>query len=88
MTPYRCRHVSLRCDAENQNCQIYLQHVNSSTSPERHKSKWPVNWVKNRVNFIVSVSDINKRCCHIMKGLLFPLPYTSVHILQTINVFF
>ncbi len=35
-------------------CQSDLQHVNSSISPEIHVSKWPVNWVKNRVNFIVT----------------------------------
>jgi len=30
-----------------------LQRVNSSVSPEIHESKWPVNWEKNRVDFIV-----------------------------------
>ncbi len=38
--------------------------MNSSISPEIHASKWPVNWAKNRVNFIVTytmcISDMNK----------------------------
>ncbi len=45
-----------------ESCQSDLQHVNSSISPKIHVSKWPVNWVKNRVNFIDTyiVSDMNK----------------------------
>ena len=46
--------VMLVCTTFRESDLLDLQHVNSSTSPEIHESKWPVNWEKNRVNFKVT----------------------------------
>ena len=49
-----------------------LQHVNSSTSPEIHKSKWLVNWGKNKVTLKVTytISDMNKTCLIIIERII------------------
>ncbi len=41
-----------------ESCQLDLQHMNSSISPEIHVRKGSVNVEKNRVNFIVTVVAI------------------------------